>query len=61
MYRLKLAALLVHPVQSAAVVASLVKKGVSRLIYLGRSGPNLKPGTIWVCGMNSSRKGMHTT
>jgi len=28
---------------------------------LGRSGPNLKPGTVCVCGMNGSRKGMHTT
>ena len=28
---------------------------------LGRSGPNLKPGTVRVCGMRGLRTGMHTT
>jgi len=28
---------------------------------VGRSGPNLKPGTGCVCGMNSLPKGMNTT
>ena len=27
---------------------------------LGRSGPNLKPGTVCVCGMSGLRKGMNT-
>ena len=27
----------------------------------GRSGPNLQPGTVCVCGMKGLRKGMHTT
>ena len=30
-------------------------------LLLGRSGPNLKPGTVRVCGMRGLRKGMHTT
>jgi len=28
---------------------------------LGRSGPNLKPGTVCVCGMNSLKRGTRTT
>ena len=32
---------------------------VQRLFGLGRSGPNLKPGTVCVCGMHGLRKGMN--
>jgi len=28
---------------------------------VGRSGPNLKPGTVCVCGINGLRTGMNTT
>jgi len=28
---------------------------------VARSGPNLKPGTVCVCGMSGLRKGMNTT
>ena len=28
---------------------------------IGKLGPNLKPGTVRVCGMRGLRKGMNTT
>ena len=31
------------------------------VVIVGRSGPNLKPGTVCVCGMNGLRKGIDTT
>jgi len=31
------------------------------LLLLGSSGPNLKPGTLCVCGMHGLRQGMHIT
>jgi len=30
-------------------------------VHVERLGPNLKPGTVCVCGMSGLRKGMHTT
>jgi len=34
---------------------------VGLLRRIGRSDPNLKPGTVCVCGRNGLRKGMHAT
>jgi len=31
------------------------------VLYIGRSGLNLKPGTVCVCGTSDLRKGMNTT
>ena len=45
---------LTHQAKACAAVP-VVRIGV------GRSDPNLKPGTVYVCGMNGFRKSMHTT
>ena len=44
---------------SWAVSAVALGEGVSWGV--GRPGPNLKSGTVCVCGMNGSRKGINTT
>jgi len=35
--------------------------GLKLRLGVGRSGPNLKPGTVCVCGMSGLRRGIHTT
>jgi len=42
---------------------AVVARGRSEVRHasVGRSGPNLKPGTVCVCGMSGLRKGMDTT
>jgi len=41
--------------------SSAVRLAKKQVGTLGRSGPNLKPRTVCVCGMNGLRKGMNTT
>jgi len=46
------------PASLAHAEAALSYMHLSIDLYLGRSGPNLKPGTVCVCGL---RNGMNTT